>query len=86
MTTRALCTSLRHIAAEFDRLRLSIADRLSTHEEAALLGLIFALEALTDRLSMPAEGADADTITQQINVREAASLEALRREAEEDCR
>ena len=46
MTHLALFQTLTHIAEEFDRLRLGVADRLETHEEAAFLGLIFALEAI----------------------------------------
>ena len=50
MTHLALFQALTHITEEFDRLRLSVADRLETHEEAAFLGLIFALEEIIERL------------------------------------
>lgn len=50
MTRLDLCKALTHLAEEFDRQRLNIADRLTTPEEAALLGLIFALEEIIERL------------------------------------
>ena len=50
MTRLDLFTTLTHVTAEFDRLRLAVADRSTTPEEAALLGLIFALEEAIEGL------------------------------------
>lgn len=44
MTRLDLIATLRHLSEEFDRLRLAVADRLTTPEEGVFLGLIFALE------------------------------------------
>lgn len=50
MTRLDLFTTLTHLSEEFDRLRLAVAERLTTPEEAAFLGLIFALDETIETL------------------------------------
>jgi hypothetical protein len=59
MTRLDTHATLIQLAEAFDRLRLRVADHLSTAEEGAFLGLICALEEVIERLPTPGETEDS---------------------------